>query len=84
MTTLTFDDGTTVELNLSGYGLTPAQPSASFEVVMCKRDKAGNKTNVTETVYRGENPAAVEATFLKSLSNKEKQSDVYKLPAPRL
>lgn len=53
------------------------QPATRFELVMHDRDEEGNKLPTKRKVYAGANPRAVEATFLKSLSQKEKAVDVY-------
>jgi len=51
-------------------------------LVMHARDLEGNKLPSKRRVYRGDNPRAVEATFLKTLSEKEKASDVYAITSP--
>ena len=49
-----------------------------FEIAMCPRDKNGRVIGEAVTVYRGSHSPAVEATFLKSLSDKEKRGkDVF-------
>ena len=78
-TRLNFDDGTFTMLDLSGNGLTlkPRKKSSRFELVMCGRSHAGRRLPRKNRVYRGDSPAAVEATFLKALHDTEKSVDVY-------
>ena len=74
---ITLNSGETVTLDLSGKGMEEKRDSASFELVLCKRDKLGNKQGGKRSVYRGDNPRAVEATFLKGMSKAEKKKDLY-------
>jgi hypothetical protein len=74
---VTLSTGEKVELALSGEACTIKQPTRKFELVLCERDAEGKKTAKKRQVYRGDNPRAVEATFLKGLSDKEKEVDVY-------
>lgn len=79
-TQITLADGSLVHLELGGNGLRLKQKPANFEVVMCERDSLGNRLNSKKTVYRGDHAPAVEATFLKQLSEVEKAHDVYAVP----
>lgn len=69
-------DGTFVAVPLSACNLVPKSPPR-FELVMCERDHRGNKLEKKSRVYAGNHPPAVEATFLRSLSDTEKTRDVY-------
>lgn len=70
--------GESMELKLGGLVL--KERPASFELVMCERDRLGNRLESRKRVYRGDHGPAVEATFLKGLSNAEKAVDVYAIP----
>lgn len=75
---ITFKDKTTLELNVHAFGLkSDAKP---FELVMCKRDPAGNKTGKRFPGFKSKNPAAMEAALLRSMHRKEKKVDVYAVP----
>ena len=74
---ITLNSGERLDLNIGGHGLVKKQKPASFELTLCPRDHQGNKTGPAKHVYRGSNPAAVEACFLKGLSEVEKKVDVY-------
>ena len=52
----------------------------SFELHLCKRDLLGKKSDEMRRVYRGDNPRAVEATFLGGMSAKERKKDLYATP----
>ena len=52
----------------------------AFELHLCKRDKLGKRFDQKSRVYGGDNPAAVEATFLRGLSNVEKKKNLYTIP----
>jgi hypothetical protein len=77
--TIQLASGEKMELRLGGL-LVKERP-ASFELVMCERDRFGRRTNVKRRAYRGDHAPAVEATFLKALSEVEKVEDVYAVPA---
>ena len=74
---VTLASGEQMTLNLSGGGMERKWDLASFELVLCNRDKLGNKVGGKRSVYRGDNPKAVEATFLKGMSKQEKKKDLY-------
>jgi len=48
-----------------------------FELALCPRNANGEKVGEAQLLYRGNNPAAVEAVFLRNASKKEKKVDLF-------